>query len=58
MKYFYVQDKNGAIYGSFDSKALADQFAAKDPNNFTLIPVDVRNADIEHDGNSHHLNLD
>jgi hypothetical protein len=58
MKHFYVQDKNGELYGAFDSKALADDFAAKNLNSFTLIPVDTRNADIEHDGNSHHLNLD
>jgi hypothetical protein len=58
MQYFYVQDKNGSIYGSFDSEALANQFVSKDPDNFTLVALEARNADIDHDGNSHHLHLD
>ena len=57
MKYFYVQDTNGTIYGSFDNQDLAQAFVNQDPKNYTLMSGDVRDADVEYDGNSHHTHL-
>jgi hypothetical protein len=58
MKYYYVTDTEGTIYGSFDSQDLASQFVSQDPTKYTLMSGEVRDADVEHDGNSHHTHLD
>lgn len=37
IKYYYVQDNDGTVYGSFDSHADAIRFALKDIDNRQVI---------------------
>jgi len=37
LKYYYVIDNNGMIYGSFDNQANAVRFCLKDIDNLRII---------------------
>ena len=37
IKYYYVQDNDGTVYGSFDSHSSAIRFALKDIDNRQVI---------------------